>query len=110
MVFHPSACYAHIEYELGIMQMFGGFGGSFMREYHSLVPKTEPVEEYEDRVRLYESYHHLKPFGAIFGSGYTSGAMGILRALCGKYADEATELRRRTKLTLRLMNVRLAMS
>ena len=87
VVFDPSACYAHSEYELGIMQMFGGFGGSFMREYHSLVPKTEPVEEYEDRVRLYESYHHLNHW-AIFGGGYRSGAMGILRALCGKYADE----------------------
>ena len=87
VVFDPSACYAHSEYELGIMQMFGGFGGSFMREYHSLVPKTEPVGEYEDRVRLYESYHHLNHW-AIFGGGYRSGAMGILRALCRKYADE----------------------
>ena len=87
VVFDPSACYAHSEYELGIMQMFGGFGGSFMREYHSLVPKTEPVEEYEDRVKLYESYHHLNHW-AIFGGGYRSGAMGILTALCRKYTDE----------------------
>ena len=34
--------------------MFGGFGGAFMREYHALCPKTSPVEEYEDRVSLYE--------------------------------------------------------
>ena len=54
VVFDPSACYAHSEYELGIMRMFGGFGGSFMREYHKLVPKTEPEAEYEDRVALYE--------------------------------------------------------
>ena len=54
VIFDPSACYAHSEYELGIMRMFGGFGDSFMREYHRLCPKTEPVEEYEDRVRLYE--------------------------------------------------------
>ena len=86
VIFDPSACYAHSEYELGIMQMFGGFGGSFMKEYHSLVPKTEPVEEYEDRVRLYESYHHLNHW-AIFGGGYRSGAMGILRGLCRTYAD-----------------------
>lgn len=59
VVFDPSACYAHSEYELGIMQMFGGFGGSFMKEYHSICPKTEPVDEYEDRIRLYELYHHL---------------------------------------------------
>ncbi|KAK4697996.1 hypothetical protein P7C71_g169, partial [Lecanoromycetidae sp. Uapishka_2] len=52
VVFDPSACYAHNEYELGIMQMFGGFGGSFMKEYHQLCPKTEPIDEYTDRVKL----------------------------------------------------------
>lgn len=90
VVFDPSSCYAHSEYELGIMQMFGGFGGSFMKEYHELVPKTEPVEEYEDRVRLYECYHHLNHW-AIFGGGYRSGAMGILRGLCRKYAESGGE-------------------
>ncbi|KAL2825481.1 Fructosamine kinase-domain-containing protein [Aspergillus cavernicola] len=54
VVFDSSACYAHSEYELGIMKMFGGFGSAFFSEYHRIVPKTEPVEEYEDRVRLYE--------------------------------------------------------
>ncbi|KAL4928300.1 Fructosamine kinase-domain-containing protein [Aspergillus undulatus] len=54
VVYDPSACYAHSEYELGIMKMFGGFGSAFFNEYHRVVPKTEPVEEYEDRVRLYE--------------------------------------------------------
>ena len=54
VVFDPSACYAHSEYELGIMQMFGGFSPAFYREYHRLCPKTEPVAEYEDRVSLYE--------------------------------------------------------
>jgi protein-ribulosamine 3-kinase len=54
VVFDPSVCYAHSEFELGIMNMFGGFGKDFFEEYHRLVPKTEPVEEYEDRVKLYE--------------------------------------------------------
>jgi fructosamine-3-kinase len=54
VVFDSSACYAHSEFELGIMKMFGGFGAAFFTEYHELVPKTEPVAEYEDRVRLYE--------------------------------------------------------
>ena len=54
VVFDPSACYAHSEYELGIMQMFGGFNSAFFREYHQLCPKSEPVAEYEDRVSLYE--------------------------------------------------------
>lgn len=54
VIYDPSACYAHSEFELGIMKMFGGFGGDFLKEYHQLCPKMEPVEEYEDRVKLYE--------------------------------------------------------
>lgn len=67
VVFDPSAAYTHNEYEFGIMQMFGGFGGKFFSEYHKIVPKTEPAEEYEDRVSLYEAYHHLNHY-AIFGT------------------------------------------
>lgn len=54
VVYDSSACYAHSEYELGIMKMFGGFGGKFLDEYHRICPKTSPVSEYEDRVALYE--------------------------------------------------------
>jgi protein-ribulosamine 3-kinase len=54
VVFDPSSCYAHSEYELGIMKMFGGFGASWLTEYYGGCPKTEPVEEHEDRVALYE--------------------------------------------------------
>lgn len=54
VVFDPSACYAHNEYELGIMRMFGGFNKGFMGEYHELCPKSEPIDEYDDRVSLYE--------------------------------------------------------
>ncbi|KZV81091.1 Ketosamine-3-kinase [Exidia glandulosa HHB12029] len=86
--FDPSACYAHSEYELGIMKMFGGFGGQFMKEYHALVPKTEPVEEYEDRVTLYELYHHLN-HNALFGGSYRSGAVSIMKRLLATYESEA---------------------
>jgi protein-ribulosamine 3-kinase len=86
IVFDSSACYAHNEYELGIMKMFGGFG-SFLQEYHELVPKTEPVEEYEDRVKLYELYHHLNHY-ALFGGGYKGGAESIMKNLISKYGSE----------------------
>ena len=66
------------------MKMFGGFGASFLKEYHELCPKTEPVEEYEDRVKLYELYHHLNHW-AMFGGGYKSGAASIMRSLLLKY-------------------------
>jgi protein-ribulosamine 3-kinase len=87
VVYDSSALYAHSEYELGDMKMFGGFGGSFMDEYHALCPKTEPVSEYEDRVKLYELYHHLNHW-AMFGGGYRSGAVRIMEGLVGKYAGE----------------------
>lgn len=83
-VYDPSACYAHNEFELGIMKMFGGFGGSFLKEYHELCPKTEPVDEYEDRVKLYELYHHLNHY-TLFGGGYRSGAVSIMKSLVKKY-------------------------
>jgi len=35
------------------MKIFGGFGSKFFLEYHRFCPKTEPVDEYEDRVALY---------------------------------------------------------
>ena len=54
LVFDPSSCYAHSEYDHGIMKMFGGFDSAFWTEYHQLVPKTEPADEYDDRVTLYE--------------------------------------------------------
>jgi Fructosamine-3-kinase len=54
VVYDPSACYGHSEFDLGIMHMFGGFGARFFDQYHRIVPKTEPVAEYADRVELYE--------------------------------------------------------
>jgi protein-ribulosamine 3-kinase len=54
VVFDPSSAWAHSEFDAGIMGMFGGFGPSFWNEYHKFKPKDEPVEEYDDRVQLYE--------------------------------------------------------
>ncbi|KAK4222584.1 Fructosamine/Ketosamine-3-kinase [Podospora fimiseda] len=85
-VVYDAACvYGHSEYELGIMRMFGGFGNSFWKEYEKLVPKAEPVGEWEDRVRLYELYHHLNHY-ALFGGSYRSSAMSIMRKLNSKYS------------------------
>nr|POE49745.1 ketosamine-3-kinase [Quercus suber] len=84
LVFDSSASYAHSEFELGIMNMFGGFGGSFLEEYHALVPKTEPVEEYDDRVLLYQLYHTLNHF-ALFGGGYRTSSITIMNGLIRKY-------------------------
>ncbi len=87
IVYDPSSTYAHSEYELGIMKMFGGFGPAFYSEYHDLVPKTEPVSEYDDRVALYEVFHYLNHW-TIFGGGYRNGAINLLSRLVRKYAGE----------------------
>lgn len=84
IVFDPSVTYGHNEYDHGIMNMFGGFSNSFWKEYFSHAPKSVPVEEYEDRVALYESYHHLNHY-TLFGGGYKSGAVGLLEPLIRKY-------------------------
>lgn len=55
-----------------------------MKDYHQMCPKTEPVSEYDDRIKLYELYHHLNHYG-IFGGGYKSGATSIMRDLHRKY-------------------------
>lgn len=84
IVFDPSAAYCHHEFDHGTMNMFGGFGSSFWKEYFEHCPKTEPVEEYEDRVRMYEAYHHLNHY-AMFGGSYKSGATRLLQPLLKKY-------------------------
>ncbi|KAL2133442.1 hypothetical protein VTI74DRAFT_2328 [Chaetomium olivicolor] len=84
MVYDPAAVYGHSEYELGIMRMFGGFGRGFWEEYERLVPRAEPKGEWEDRVALYELYHHLNHY-ALFGGGYRSGALLIMKKLINKY-------------------------
>ncbi|KAL6879565.1 fructosamine kinase [Trichoderma longibrachiatum] len=86
VVFDPACVYGHSEYELGIMKMFGGFGSSFWSEYEKLMPKAEPKDEWDDRVMLYELYHHLNHY-SIFGSGYRGGAMSIMKKLVSKYGS-----------------------
>lgn len=60
VVYDPSCSWSHNEFEFGIMRMFGGFGGSFEREYFAEKEKLghggkdEPADEWEDRVKLYE--------------------------------------------------------
>lgn len=39
--------------------MFGGIPQSFVDTYHKHFPKTDPVDEYDMRIDLYELYHHL---------------------------------------------------
>jgi protein-ribulosamine 3-kinase len=44
---------------LAIARIFGGFPSSFYSTYHEYRPKSKPVEEYEQRMQLYELFHYL---------------------------------------------------
>ena len=71
IIFDPASYYGHSEADLGIMHMFGGFTPAFFTRYHQLVPRSEPREEYEQRVQLYEAYHHLN-HALMFGVRFPS--------------------------------------
>ncbi|KAE8227421.1 hypothetical protein CF319_g117 [Tilletia indica] len=77
MIF-DSSYYGHGEAELGIAQMFGGFTQDFYEAYHEIRPKIQP--HYEERIRLYELYHHLN-HTLMFNGGYKSGAVSIMEEL-----------------------------
>lgn len=84
IIFDPSSSYCHNEAELGIMKMFGGYGSEFFEAYHNVIPKAEP--HYEQRMDMYEAYHHLNHF-VIFGGGYRAGTVRIFKKLIA-WADE----------------------
>ncbi|CAE6427774.1 unnamed protein product [Rhizoctonia solani] len=79
-IFDPSSYYGHNESDLAIGRIFGGFSPAFYHEYHSLRPKSEPVEEYDQRLKLYQFFHYLN-HTVLFGGGYSSQAMNLANQL-----------------------------
>lgn len=55
---------------LAIARIFGGFPKSFFDTYHAHRPKSEPVEEHEERADLYQLFHYLN-HTLLFGVSYT---------------------------------------
>ena len=85
MIFDPSSFFGHSEAEcvnitlvekrkkkytislsLAIARIFGGFPQSFFSKYHELLPISEPQDQYDLRVALYELFHYLN-HAFIFG-------------------------------------------
>ncbi|BEJ11465.1 hypothetical protein CspHIS471_0108870 [Cutaneotrichosporon sp. HIS471] len=85
-IYDPAGYYGHGEADLGMTRMFGGFSQAFYDAYHSIHPKSQPY--YDQRIRLYELYHHLN-HALMFGGGYTGGAVRIMDEL----ADWAEAMR-----------------
>ena len=57
-------------FSLAIGRMFGGFSSAFYDEYHSHLPKSEPINEYDERPKLYQLFHYLN-HTVLFGVSFT---------------------------------------
>ncbi|KIM47772.1 hypothetical protein M413DRAFT_439439, partial [Hebeloma cylindrosporum] len=73
IIFDPASYFGHNEADLSIARIFGGFPESFFSAYHKYLPKTEPVDQYELRMDLYELFHYLN-HALIFGGHYAGCA------------------------------------
>ncbi|CBN73886.1 fructosamine 3 kinase related protein [Ectocarpus siliculosus] len=62
-MFDPASFFGHSEFELAIMEMFGGFQEPFWTAYHDKIPKAEGFER---RQKLYKLYHYLNQLN-LFG-------------------------------------------
>ncbi|KAK4208172.1 Fructosamine kinase-domain-containing protein [Rhypophila decipiens] len=60
IVYDPAAFYGHNEYELGNWRPARNrFTKEFFDAYHSRVPKSNPVDDYDDRLKFYEMRFNL---------------------------------------------------
>jgi protein-ribulosamine 3-kinase len=71
----PAAHYGWAEAELGMTKLFGGFPESFYRAYEEIRPLSPGMKA---RFPIYNLYHLLNHLN-LFGAGYHSQVMGILR-------------------------------
>jgi len=84
VIFDCSAYYGHNEADFGISHMFSTFDDSFYKEYYATLPRSQP--HHEQRMKLYELYHHLNHY-LMFGGSYASGALRIMQSLLS-WVDE----------------------
>jgi fructosamine-3-kinase len=88
IIFDPASYYAHYEAEFGIMRMFGGFTqdcydayeDALLNQHASSTVKLAPDESKEDRLIIYEAYHHLNHY-AMFGGSYATGFVNLIEKL-----------------------------
>ncbi|KAI8056332.1 Fructosamine/Ketosamine-3-kinase [Gilbertella persicaria] len=85
IIFDPASFYGHYEAEHGIMKMFGGFSQDCFDAYDDALAEQDhipvsPSEGRQDRLMIYEAYHHLNHF-AMFGGSYASGFINLMEQL-----------------------------
>lgn len=71
----PAVYHGWAEAELGMTQLFGGFPATFYHAYQEVRPLQSGWEE---RLPIYNLYHLLNHLN-LFGGGYYSQVMGVLR-------------------------------
>lgn len=84
LIFDPASYYGHYEAEFGIMNMFGRTTKEFHDAYDTAATEEGTIkiqeEGREERLLLYELYHHLNHY-AMFGGSYASGCLHLMEKL-----------------------------
>ena len=62
----PAVCFAHREFELGMMLLFGGFSDRVFDAYHEVFPLDA---DWRQSVPLYQLFHILNHYH-LFGGAY----------------------------------------
>jgi protein-ribulosamine 3-kinase len=75
----PAVYYGHREADLAMTSLFGGFSKTFYSAYESAFPL---VPGYAEREPLYQLYHLLNHLN-LFGNGYYSQVISILKRYAG---------------------------
>ncbi|MCH8568094.1 MAG: fructosamine kinase family protein [Balneolales bacterium] len=71
----PAVYYGHREMEIAFTKLFGGFGSYFYDAYSECMPLADGYKEREPLCQLYPLLVHAN----LFGGGYTSQAVAIIR-------------------------------
>lgn len=71
----PAVYVGHAEADLAMTELFGGFSASFYAAYRELSPLDPGYRERRDLYNLYHLLNHLN----LFGAGYLSSVMEIVR-------------------------------
>ncbi len=74
-VFDPATYYGHVEVDLAMSELFGGFAAAFRSGYQDVVTLDPGYPERKEIYNLYHLINHLNHFG----DAYASGVQRVLR-------------------------------
>ena len=77
VIFDPAVYYGDRESDLAMTRLFGGFGRAFYDAYESAWPLQHGSRKRNDLYQLYHVLNHLN----LFGGGYLSRALRLLKGL-----------------------------